>query len=360
MGWRARLIVLLAALVALASPSVAQARVSPHFFGVIHNAYWPVPASDLDNMDQGGVGGVRWGVYWSAVEPIPGTFRWSIPHAVVGALASKGIPVLPVISGSPAYAALNATTPPVDSPAAQQHWTEFLRAMVGRYGPNGKYWTDVYPQQYPGASPQPIRAWQIWNEPNLPKYFTSLSPIDDYAKLVRISHDAIGAVDPGARIILGGMPGLVPDKVPSWRFLDRLYSKRVKPYFDAVALHPYAHDLDGQALQLRKNRRVMKANHDGATPIWITEMGWGSGPLQPFGINKGVTGQKRWLVKSFNLFLDHRRAWNLQRVFWFEFRDVSPRANYDCSFCPYSGLFTYDFQPKPSWRAFQRFTGALP
>ena len=85
MGWRARLIVLLAALVALASPSVAQARVGPHFFGAIHNAYWPVPASDLDNMDQGRVGGVRWVVYWSAVEPIPGTFRWSIPDAVVGA-----------------------------------------------------------------------------------------------------------------------------------------------------------------------------------------------------------------------------------------------------------------------------------
>src|SRR5215210_5436234 len=240
---RTRLISFLAGLIVLAAAGTAQARVNPHFFGVIHNSYSPVSGSDLSNMRRGRVGGVRWVLFWPAVQPASGVFQWATADAVTGDLASRGIPVLPVVEVSPSWVEPDDGMPPIDSPAARQSWTEFLQALVNRYGPDGSYWTQIYPSQHPSGipSPPPVRAWQIWNEPNLPKYFTSPTPVDDYAKLVRISHNAIDAVDPAARIVLGGMPGLVPNTVPSWRFLDRLYKKRVKPAFDAVALHPYAH-----------------------------------------------------------------------------------------------------------------------
>lgn len=33
-----------------------------------------------------------------------------------------------------------------------------------------------------------------------------------------------------------------------------------------------------------------------------------------------------------------------------------PSAAVNCSFCKSSGLFTYDFKPKPSWQAFLNIT----
>jgi hypothetical protein len=62
------------------------------------------------------------------------------------------------------------------------------------------------------------------------------------------------------------------------------------------------------------------------------------------------------LRKSFRLLLKHRKRWNLHRVYWFLWRDPSPSATVNCSFCPTAGLFRYNFEPKPSFRVFKRFT----
>ena len=72
------------------------------------------------------------------------------------------------------------------------------------------------------AKPLPIRSWQIWNEPNLPKYFAPHPSPREYARLLQISHDAIKSRDPWARIVLAGMPG--HGDMEAWDFLDRLYS----------------------------------------------------------------------------------------------------------------------------------------
>ena len=36
----------------------------------------------------------------------------------------------------------------------------------------------------------------------------------------------------------------------------------------------------------------MKNHGDAATPLWITEFAWGSGPPDQFCNNKGLTGQQ--------------------------------------------------------------------
>ena len=50
----------------------------------------------------------------------------------------------------------------------------------------------------------PIRTWQIWNEANFFYFALPASP-SRYAKLVKISSQAIKAVDPGAKVILSGL-----------------------------------------------------------------------------------------------------------------------------------------------------------
>ena len=79
-----------------------------------------------------------------------------------------------------------------------QAWQNFLKAAVARYGPGGTYWAPGgnYDQDYgTSAAPLPIKSWQIWNEPNLKKFFgpgsTSQQTAKKYARLLAISHDAI-------------------------------------------------------------------------------------------------------------------------------------------------------------------------
>ena len=99
----------------------------------------------------------------------------------------------------------------------------------------------------------------------------------------------------------------------------------------------------------------MRRHRDKKTPLWVTEIGWGSHHPDRFGLNKGVKGQKRMLRRSFRLIVQHRRAWHVSRLIWFDFRDP-PSNRGGCSFCTSAGLLKHSGKPKPAWRAFKRFT----
>jgi hypothetical protein len=203
----------------------------------------------------------------------------------------------------------------------------------------------------------PIRAWQIWNEPNLENYFSPRPSAKKYAQLLKIAHGAITSQDRGATIVLAGMPGY--GKPRAWKFLSQLYHiSGIKRDFDATALHPYARSLSQLKAEVTRVRQVMKKHGDGNTSLWFTELGWGSGHPDKFGLNKGLKGQKRLLSQSFKLILNRRASWHVQRVFWFDWRDPGRNSNAagTCSFCRSAGLLRHNRHPKPAWRAFKRFS----
>ena len=78
---------------------------------------------------------------------------------------------------------------------------------------------------------------------------------------------------------------------------------------------------------------MMKKHGDRDTPLWLTELGWGSGPPDRFGLNKGLEGQRELLSGAFKLILRHRKDWNVERVFWFDWRDPDDDEAVRCSFC---------------------------
>jgi len=337
----------------------AQAQPGPRFWGV-HYRYAKVSQEDLDRMQGGNVGTVAWPLYWPHVEPTNGVFDWSVPDRIIGSFASRGIRVVPVLSSSPSYAARTPATPPLGSAAARQDWKQFLRAAVERYGHGGDYWAggllSPYHLDFGFTAPsQPISAWQIWNEPNLPKFFASPSPVRQYAKLLHISHDPILGVDPRASVVLAGLPGFDGIRLPSWRFLNRLYGiPGTRNDFEVAAAHPYGAGLAEISGQMERLRKTMKRHHDRQTQIWITELGFGS--ARPNGrLDKGLRGQKRALKRSFELILRKRRRWNVGLLTWFEWRDPPPHT-VGCSFCRSAGLFRHNREPKPSWRAYKHFT----
>jgi polysaccharide biosynthesis protein PslG len=340
----------------LAIQGAASAEAANPFYGV-SDVSTRTTHRDLNRLDQGHVGTVRRLLYWPAVEPRKGVFRWGQWDSIVGKLASRGIAVLPFVYGSPRYIAHHANVPPVGSKGKRKQWRRLLARLAYRYGAGGTYWTTNetwgYARQHPGKPRLPIRNWQIWNEPNLKKFFGPRPSVGRYATLVRNSHRALRSVDPHADVVLAGMSGRGD---PSDRkFISRLYRARpIKRSFEAVAVNPYASKVHQVGRKIKGIRAVMRRHHDKRTPLWVTEIGWGSHRPDRFGLNKGIKGQKRMLNRSFRLIVSHRRVWHVSRLIWFDFRDP-PGSHGGCSFCTSAGLLKHNGKPKPAWRAFKRF-----
>jgi hypothetical protein len=342
---------ILACLALSAAPAAAAPR---ELFGISKGQ--PLTQRDFRKMKSTGVRTVRFAINWYAVQPTRASTNWGPTDKLVGDLAARGIRAAPFIYGSPSWVAKKLKRPPLGSARKVRAWRKFLAATVRRYGPGGGYWSGAYQQQHPSGERKPINALQIWNEPNLPKFFPRKKLTRKYGKLVKISHGAINRVDRHVKVVLAGLTGFA--KPRAWTFLDKLYRvKGIKRNFDVAALHPYAVTIGQFRTEARRIRRVMKSHHDAHTALSLTEVGWGSAHhTRRFPLNKGLRGQKRMLQKSFRLVRHKRRSWHIQRVFWFHWRDPAGGGGTYCSFCPSAGLLRHNHEPKPAYRAFRRFT----
>ena len=339
--------------VALTAPSVATAAVRSEFYGIVQTA--TLDEQDVKGMQAAGVRTTRFVLNWGAVEPAQGRFNWGFVDRFIGDLASHGIRAVPSVWGNPDWLPGSSSTPPIFGSQAEQRWRVFLQTLVARYRSGGVYWTKYYHQRF-GASAKalPVESWQIWNEPNLKKYFAPYPSPGKYARLLQISKPAIKSKDRRARVVLAGMPGY--GDVTAWGFLGMLYQvPGIKAYFDTVALHPYGSTLNQVRQEIQRVRNTMKSRGAAATPLWIDEIAWGSALPDHVGINKGPPGQAQMLRRSFMMILSHRTAWNIEHLFWYHWRDPR-RSRASCSFCASAGLLNFKRTAKPSLGAFRSFS----
>jgi hypothetical protein len=348
----------LAALALLATGIGAAAPPRPPtpkgFFGIAPQTQ--LTDADAAYMRAGGIESVRWPLVWSAVQPEKGgAYDWSAFDEVVAVASRRGLQVLPFFFGTPSWAASEPTTLPVSAATGRAAWAAFVRAAVERYGPGGTFWVG-------SPSPRPIRIWQVWNEANFFYFAYPVSP-PRYARLLDLTQRAIRSVDRRAKVVLSGLFG-DPDEggvrgMDATRFLAALYRvPGVKADFDAVALHPYAFHVDDLEALTEGMREVILRNRDARTPLYVTEMGWGSqNDPQVVAFEQGIAGQARELRKAYRYLIANRRALNLKGAYWYSWKD-NPEYT-ACSFCDSVGLFRAGrgFKPKPAWRAFVALTG---
>ena len=354
--------VLASALVALLLAPTAFAKAPRDFFGV--GPQTALTKEDLDRMGRGKVGTLRFQIFWAGQNPGPGQYEWGAVDQVVRDASRNNIRLLPFIYSTPEWVAkldgrncdggeCFAYAP--QGAKALDAWKSFLRAAAQRYGPGGMFWA-----LNPTLPKNPIRDWQIWNEQNSPSFYKPKPKIGAYADLVEASDKALGSVDPKADVVLGGLfysplggerPAFFSDD-----YLRKLYDvKGAKRHFDGVGVHPYASQLSDVKFQAKVLRKEMQRAGDRRARMWVTEAGWASGgPKHP--LNKGRRGQARQLKGLYRLFLKKRRAWNVETVAWYSWRD-SDAAQGLCEWCPFSGLMTANLSPKPAWKAFVKFTG---
>jgi hypothetical protein len=107
--------------------------------------------------------------------------------------------------------------------------------------------------------------------------------------------------------------------------------------------------------EIENLRRVMNFNADAATPLYVTEMGWGSAGHESRW-ERGPIGQARELDRAFAMLTGQRGRWNIGGVWWFSWADQAG----SCQFCDSAGLLTDEREAKPSWYRFNAWTGGDP
>ena len=355
-------------LLLLAAPA-ADARVPFGWVGT--NADGPLltsPRVDLGGetgvMAGAGLESMRFTLDWRSAQPyatasdVPITERsrfrdedgvptdWARTDRIVGAAAERGMTVLPVVQIAPRWAARypgDFSSPPSD-PAP---YGRFTAALARRYGPAGTFWTER-----PDLRPQPIRAWQIWNEPSLRDFWKDTPWARDYVALMRSARIHLRSVDPGAKVVHAGLPN------KSWTDLARVYRVNgARRYFDAVAIHPFTARVEGVVEILRRNRRVMRKFGDRRTPLLVTELSWPSaqGKIdRTYGFNVTERGQARKARKALLTLAKERRRLRIASVYWYTWLTADRRDDYPFDYAGASRLTDDKVVRKPAFYALRK------
>jgi hypothetical protein len=309
-----------------ASAAPAAAALPPGFVGVNIGGPMVAPTSGVDLAEQfdlmvsSGVESIRVVFSWEQAQPYA---SWSqvpaeqagqfvdadgVPTSFVATdqivlmAAERGLRVLPTVIYAPSWdARVRAAWLAV--PRSPGPYAAYLTALVGRYGPRGTFWAE-----HPELLRQPIRAWQIWNEPNLTHYWPQ--PFArGYVDLLSAAHTAIKRADPHAQVVLGALTNT------SWTAIREIAKvPGARGLFDVVAVNGFTSTPRRVILLLTLMRQAMNGIGARRTPLLATEVSFPSAlgnSLQHFDWNTTEAGQARDVAQLLPLLAAQRTRLNL-------------------------------------------------
>lgn len=326
-------------------------------------------ATQLDSMVATGVQTLRMTFDWSSVQPYENDSavppadkneftdvggvptKWTDLDQVVGLAARRGLTILPLVLDAPNWDGIADKRSVVERPKSVGPYARFVKALVQRYGPKGTFWS-----QNEGIPKEAIRMWQIWNEPNI-RAFWSQQPnyATSYVALLKAAHAAIKSADPGAKVVLAGIPNF------SWVALQRIYDEKgARSLFDVVAVHPYTKEPNGVITILTKVRQTMNAAGDKRKPMVADEISWPSSRGKTphnngFDFATTEAGQARNIATLLPMLGRDRRALKLMAFYYYTWvGNERPNAQaFD-----YAGLLRYRSGTVTSKPALKAFTNA--
>jgi hypothetical protein len=333
-------------------PAAAAAKPPARFFGVmadgpLDNGSVPF-ASQMSAMRSARVGSVRIAVYWSDMQPYPtadavpaeDAVRFRIVAGIptdftqldqrVAAAARARLDLLPVVVRTPLWA--RSEPGEVGSPPkSAASYAAFMTALIDRYGPRGSLWKErkTLPRR-------PLRRWQVWNEPELIKYFSPARNPNGWAKpyvrLLRSASRAIRKADRGATVVAAGLTGR------TWIDLRKIYRAGGRRWFDVAAIHPFSKRVDNVIKIIRLTRIEMKRAGDGRKQLALTEVSWSSGQGRStlnYGWETTEAGQAARIRSVLPKLAARRKSYRLAGVWWYTWasRPIGSVESFD-----YAGL----------------------
>ncbi len=229
-----------------------------------------------------GAGWNRWPLYWDRVELQPGEYDWLAYDKLVATDIGHGLRTNAILLGRPAFwhagnSIANLFQPifadgtdsggPDVAINLDNPWAQFVHYAVMRYMPGG-----VLAQNNEFDADDGIRAWEVWNEPDVPQFWNAGS--EAYARLLKVAAIIIKTVDPEAKVLFGGLL-----YANDQGFLSRVLRQiQIDPlrepfnwFFDVIALHSY--DDPWRSGWLTKVVEDTLKAYRITRPVWVNETG---------------------------------------------------------------------------------------
>jgi hypothetical protein len=292
---------------------------------------------------------VRLTVQWKYWEPngpsvvLPETGSLHDTDRAVQLARGAGAKVLIAVYNAPNWAAV-APSSEGQVPKATSDFANFVRNLAARY--RGQ-----------------VAAYEIWNEPDLDRFWAGGSSPTAYTALLRAAYPAIKSADAAASVVFGGLSW---DFSRQGSFLQRAYEAGAGGSFDVLAIHPYPDsDSDPTLMKWRTwfaaPRELMVRNGDGGKQMWFTEFGINtSTATRTQGAwQAGVSEQTQstMLTVALNIaqgipYVGVVVYYNFRNNYW----SKDDPASLEGSF----GLMRTDFSPKPAYAAFKAAAAGAP
>lgn len=264
-----------------------------------------------DLMAKAGIRWVRLDLAWSAAEREPGRFEFQLWDRFLDSFEPYGIRALLILDyGNDLYE--NGFPPS----------TESGRAAFAAFA---------------GAAARHFRgraAWEIWNEPNLPRYWAGSPDPEEYVALARAAAVEIRRADPQAWILgpsLGGPTFDLP-------YLEAAFRLGLLDVVNAVSVHPYGASHPEAAADFYEDVRRLIARYAPGqdVPLVVSEWGYPADELSP-------EEQADFLLRAISV---NRRA-GIPLTIWFNWQEpVNPWHSF--------GLIDVRGEPKPAYFALAR------
>lgn len=228
----------------------------------------------LDLLVAGGFHTVRQRFPWAEIEPVRGEYRWEVWDAIVRDCRGRGLEIIAVLDGSPAWArAPEDADNPLAPPRNPADLATFARALALRYG-------------------ESIDRYQVWDQPNIHPHWGERDPSPEgYLRLLQAARTQILDVDPGALLVCAGLAPTTEEEgrnLSEVSFLRGLYAAGGRDLFEVVAAKPFGfwsgpedRCVDRAVLnysRLLLLREEMVRHGDGDKPVWAVAWGWNALP----------------------------------------------------------------------------------
>jgi hypothetical protein len=192
--------------------------------------------------------GARWNrtdFSWGDIESTQGTWTFDTHDRIVDRLVQHhiqpmGILLYDVAWAHPAHLHLDA-------------WLTYVEKTVTRYKDR-------------------VRHWEVWNEPNLIRFWENPDG-GDYATLLQATYAKIKEIDPELTVIYAGTSGI------PLAFIEESFKAGAANSFDRMAFHPYRGTFNSMKRiteyysEVSDLQRLLEKYNVGDKKLWITEMG---------------------------------------------------------------------------------------
>ena len=229
-----------------------------------------------------GSGWNRWPLYWDRVELQPGEYNWLAYDKLVATDIRHGLRTNAILLGRPVFWQAGDSISNLFQPIfadgtdsggpdvainLDNPWAQYVHYAVMRYMPGG-----VLAQHNNFGAEAGIRAWEVWNEPDVPHFWSAGS--EAYARLLKVAAIVIRTVDPEAKVLFGGLL-YANDQGFLSRVLRQIRSDPLRDrfdwFFDVIALHSY--DDPWRSGWLAKVVEDTLKSYQIRRPVWLNETG---------------------------------------------------------------------------------------